>query len=224
MQRLIEGLREFQEQVFPSKRELFERLAKGQQPHTLFVSCADSRVIPDLFTQAEPGELFVIRNAGNIVPAYTRSSGGVTATIEFAVLALGVRHIVVCGHTDCGAMKGLLHPERLISMPTVASWLQQAEATRRIVLDNRPGLDEAETVSALIRENVLVQLQNLQTHPAVASALAAGKLSLYGWVYDIGTGQVDAFDAGKQAFVRLGAGGGVPHATPSSGGRMVRAA
>jgi len=213
LQRLIEGLYKFQHEVFPAKQELFERLAMGQQPSTLFVTCADSRVVPDLFTQAEPGELFVVRNAGNIVPPYMRPSGGVTATIEFAVVALGVRHIVVCGHTDCGAMKGLLHSERLTTMPAVASWLMQAEATRRVVLDNCVGLDEAQTIDALIRENVLVQLRNLQTHPSVASGLAGGSLSLYGWVYDIGSGEVDAFDGESQTFVRLD-GKRVPHVTP----------
>lgn len=213
MEKLIQGLRRFQNEVFPAKKELFERLAAGQQPSTLFITCADSRVVPDLFTQAEPGELFVIRNAGNIVPPYRLPSGGVTATIEFAVVALRIRHIVVCGHADCGAMKGLLHPERLASMPTVASWLQQAEAARRIVADNYPKLDEAAAVDALIRENVLAQLQNLHTHPAVASALAAGSLQLYGWVYDIRTGRVDGYDAAQQAFVQLD-GASVPTATP----------
>ena len=203
MQRLIQGLRKFQEEVFPAKRELFERLAQGQSPSTLFITCADSRVVPDLFTQAEPGELFVIRNAGNIVPPFGRHPGGVTATIEFAVVALGVRHIVVCGHTDCGAMKGLLHPERLSAMPTVASWLMQAEAARRLVLDNYDTTDEGELVDALLRENVLVQLRNLETHPSVASRLAGGDLSLYGWVYDIALGQVDSFDSATNCFVRL---------------------
>jgi len=155
MQKLIQGLRKFQDDVFPAKRELFERLAKGQQPSTLFITCADSRVMPDLFTQAEPGELFAIRNAGNIVPPFGRQPGGVTATIEFAVVALGVRHIIVCGHTDCGAMKGLLHPESLAAMPTVASWLMQADATRRIVLENYETNDEAQLVDAMIREKKL---------------------------------------------------------------------
>ena len=209
----MEGLRQFQEQVFPGKRDLFERLANGQQPSTLFITCADSRVVPDLFTQAEPGELFVIRNAGNIVPPFSRQPGGVTATIEFAVVGLGVRHIVVCGHTDCGAMKGLLHPERLSSMPTVCAWLNQADATRQVVLENYATSDEGELVEALIRENVLVQLQNLQTHPSVASRIARGDLSLYGWVYHIRTGAVDSYDAERQRYVRLD-GKSLPHATP----------
>lgn len=213
MQRLIQGLRKFQEEVFPAKQELFQHLAQGQRPSTLFITCADSRVVPDLFTQSEPGELFVIRNAGNIVPPFGRQPGGVTATIEFAVVALGVRHIIVCGHTDCGAMKGLLHPERLTEMPTVAAWLAQADATRRLVRENYETAGEAELVSAMIHENVLVQLKNLETHPSVASRLARGDLSLYGWIYDIGTGQVDSFDAGRQRYVRLD-GTSLPHATP----------
>ena len=213
MERLIQGLRKFQNEVVPAKRELFERLAQGQRPSTLFVTCADSRVVPDLFTQAEPGELFVIRNAGNIVPPYTRQVGGVTATIEFAVAALGVRHVVVCGHTDCGAMKGLGHPERVEAMPAVAAWLQQAETTRRVVMENHAGGTEAETVEILIRENVLAQVTNLQTHPSVASALAGGSLSLYAWVYDIRTGQVDAYDGSRQSWVRVD-GTYAPHVTP----------
>jgi carbonic anhydrase len=220
MQKLMQGLKKFQSEVFPAKRDLFEKLAAGQQPSTLFVTCADSRVVPDLFTQADPGELFVIRNAGNIVPPYTQPSGGVTATIEFAVAALGVRHIVVCGHTDCGAMKGLAHPERVAGMPAVASWLKQAEAARRIVLDNYPPTDEPETINVLIRENVLSQLQNLQTHPSVAASLAAGSLSLYGWVYDIRTGQVEAYDSSFQSWVLLD-GTAVPHATPPARLRRV---
>ena len=209
----MKGLRKFQEEVFPAKQELFERLAQGQQPSTLFITCADSRVVPDLFTQAEPGELFVIRNAGNIVPPFGRQPGGVTATIEFAVVALGVRHIIVCGHTDCGAMKGLLHPEALTAMPTVASWLMQAEGTRRLVRENYETEDEAQLIDAMIRENVLLQLHNLATHPSVASRLARGDLSLYGWIYDIGTGQVDSFDGDEQRYVRLD-GTYLPHATP----------
>lgn len=213
MLKLMKGLRKFQEEVFPAKQELFERLAQGQQPSTLFITCADSRVVPDLFTQAEPGELFVIRNAGNIVPPFGRQPGGVTATIEFAVVALNVRHIIVCGHTDCGAMKGLLHPEALTAMPTVASWLMQAEGTRRLVRENYETEDEAQLIDAMIRENVLIQLHNLATHPSVASRLARGDLSLYGWIYDIGTGQVDSFDGDEQRYVRLD-GTYLPHATP----------
>ena len=213
MKKLMDGLQKFQREVFPLKKELFERLAKGQKPSTLFITCADSRVVPDLFTQSEPGEIFVIRNAGNIVPAYRRPPGGVTATIEFAVAGLGVKHIVICGHTDCGAMKGLLHPETLTEVPAVGDWLSQADATRRVVLDNYKGEEESTLVNAMIRENVLVQLQNLQTHPSVLSRVVAGEVMLYGWIYNIGTGDVESFDADRQTFIRLD-GSYSPHATP----------
>ena len=213
MDRLMAGLQKFQREVFPVKKELFERLASGQKPSTLFITCADSRVVPDLFTQSEPGEIFVIRNAGNIVPAYRRPPGGVTATIEFAVAVLGVKHVVICGHTDCGAMRGLLHPENLSEVPAVADWLGQAEATRRVVLDNYKGEEEPALLDAMIRENVLVQLQNLETHPSVLSRTARGDLQLYGWIYNIGTGDVESFDADKQSFIRLD-GSYSPHATP----------
>lgn len=213
MQRLIQGIQKFQRDVFPQKKELFHRLALGQHPSTLFITCADSRVSPTLFTQSEPGEIFTIRNAGNIVPAYRLPAGGVTSGIEFAVAVLNVKDIVICGHTDCGAMKGLLHPERFAHVPAVADWLTQAEATRRLVLDNYEGLDDAASLDAMIRENILVQLQNLQTHPSVLSRLAAGTLQLYGWIYDIGQGSVESFDAAKQCFVRLD-GSCSPEATP----------
>ena len=213
MDRLIAGLMKFQKDVFPQKKELFERLAGGQKPSTLFITCADSRVVPDLFTQSEPGEIFVVRNAGNIVPAYSRMMCGVTATIEFAIAVLGVRHIVICGHTDCGAMKGLIDIESLNEVPAVASWLGQAEATRRVVMNNYKDHSKKALINAMTRENILVQLQNLQTHPAVLSALAGGDLKLYGWIYNIGTGDVESFDSEKQTFIKID-GSYAPHATP----------
>jgi carbonic anhydrase len=203
MNKLMEGLRKFQNEVFPTKRELFERLAKKQEPSTLFITCSDSRVVPEVFTQTEPGEMFVIKNAGNLVPPFGQPGEGIAASIEFAVAVLGVKHIVVCGHSECGAMNGLLHPERLTALPSVASWLQQAEATRRVVLDSFGQADEAVLVEALIRENALMQVQNLQTHPAVASGVARGQLLLYAWVYDIREGRVDAYDATTQRYVPL---------------------
>ena len=216
MKKLIEGLRKFQTEIFPAHEQLFARLAGGQQPSTLFITCADSRVVPDLFTQAEPGELFVIRNAGNIVPAYGRFPGGVTATIEFAVAALGVRDIVICGHTDCGVIDGLLHPERLSGMPSVAAWLEQAAATRQVAAEihKGSGLTEPQLLEALVRENVLTQLRNIQTHPAVAAGLAGERLSLHGWVYDIRTGGVEAFDSDEHRFVLID-GSYVPKALPA---------
>ncbi len=204
VQQLVAGVHHFKRQVFRQQRELFARLAGGQSPQTLFITCSDSRIDPNLITHTDPGDLFVVRNAGNIIPAYTAASGGEIASIEFAVAGLAVSDIVVCGHSHCGAMKGLLHPEYLTEMPAVAQWLTHAEATRRIVKSKYGQLAPSDQLDVAIEENVLVQIENLQTHPAVALALAEGKLKLHGWVYDIATGEVYAYDDSAEQFVPLG--------------------
>ena len=199
---LLEGVDKFTHQVFPGNKELFHSLAHTQAPHTLFVTCADSRVSPELITQARPGDLFVCRNIGNIVPAYGEMLGGVSAVVEFAVLGLDVRQIVVCGHTDCGAMKGLTsEADADADMPTVHAWLRNAQAARSVVLTR--GLPEDQIVQALVEENVRLQLTHLRTHPAVAARVAQGRLSLQGWVYDIGHGKVSIFDEAHGHFQTL---------------------
>ncbi len=201
--RILEGLAKFQEEVFPQHRELFEDLAAGQKPETLLVTCADSRIDPNMLLQAKPGELFICRNAGNMVPAYGEAMGGVSATIEFAVTALGVTDIVVCGHSDCGAMKGLLHPEKVATMPAVAAWLKQGETARVTVEENHPDLDEAAKIVAVTELNVLTQLDNLRTHPSVSSRLRRKAIRLHGWVYNIGTGDVKAWNDKSEEWVSL---------------------
>lgn len=203
MQKLIQGLHQFQSNVFSSQRELFERLAQGQQPDALFITCSDSRVNPNLLTQTGPGELFILRNAGNIIPPHGASNGGEGATVEFAVAALGVKDLIVCGHSHCGAVKGLLAPETLDELPAVKSWLGHAEATRRIVKENYSHLDSADRLTAAIEENVLVQLENLRTHPVVAARVSRGELKLHGWVYKIETGEVFAYDPEQGQFLPL---------------------
>jgi carbonic anhydrase len=204
MQKLIEGFHHFQSSVFSSRRELFDRLSKGQSPETLFITCSDSRISPNLITQTEPGELFIMRNAGNLVPAYGASSGGEAATVEFAVAGLGVRDIIVCGHSLCGAMKGLLDPAIVSEMPAVAGWLGHAESTRRVVRENYKHLEGPQLLSACVQENVLAQVENLRTHPAVAARLARGELNVHAWVYKIETGGVFAFDPSSAQFTPLG--------------------
>lgn len=200
---LLDGVDEFTHHVFPGNKELFRSLAHNQAPHTLFIACADSRVSPELITQTRPGELFVCRNIGNIVPAYGEMLGGVSAVVEFAVLALNVRQIVLCGHTDCGAMKGLASgAEATAEMPTVQAWLRNAEAARSVVLTR--GLNEDQIVQALVEENVRLQLTHLRTHPAVAARIAQGRLALQGWVYDIGHGKISVFDDPHGHFQTLG--------------------
>lgn len=203
MQKLVEGLHKFQSEVFRSQRDLFETLTRGQHPETLFITCSDSRISPNLITQTEPGELFIIRNAGNMVPTYGPASahGGEAGTIEFALAGLGVKHIVICGHTLCGAIKGLLNPASVEKMPSVKAWLQHAESTKRVMEENYVHLSGDELVTAAIEENVLSQIENLRTHPAVRARIARGELSLYGWVYKLETGQIFQYDTQSGQFI-----------------------
>jgi carbonic anhydrase len=200
---LLRGVEDFSDKVFPEpgNRKLFGELAEGQSPHTLFITCADSRVVPEMITQTQPGELFVCRNIGNIVPGYGEMLGGVSAVVEYAVAVLGVRHIVICGHTDCGAMKGLLNPESTRDLPTVEAWLRNAQAARSAVFARK--LEGAEAMQAVIEENVRLQLTHLRTHPAVAAALANGTIALQGWVYGIGDGKVAVLDEDSLKFIPL---------------------
>jgi carbonic anhydrase len=203
MQKLVQGIHTFQTQVFGSRRAIFERLAEGQNPDVLFITCADSRIVPNLITQTEPGDLFILRNAGNIVPPHGVSAGGEAATVEFAVSGIGVTDIIVCGHSHCGAMEGLLDPAKTETMPSVRAWLSHAEATRRIVRENYSHLEGPALRTVAVEENVLVQLENLRTHPAVAARTARGKLRLHGWVYKIETGEVFAYNPVQGQFEPL---------------------
>ena len=203
MQKLIHGIHQFQTEDFLPLQELFEQLAKGQNPDTLFIACSDSRIDPNLLTRSKPGDLFTLRNVGNIVPPHGAGNGGEAATVEFAVAALGVKDIIICGHSHCGAMKGLLQPEKVASLPAVASWLSHAETTRRIIRDNYAGLEGDRLLMAAVEENVLVQLENLRTHPTVAAALGRKELNLHGWVYKFETGQVFGFQPQDGQFVPI---------------------
>jgi carbonic anhydrase len=203
MQKLIHGVNKFQNEVFGQHKALFGRLSHGQWPKTLFLTCSDSRIDPGLLTQSEPGDLFIIRNAGNIVPAWSGDGTAESAALEFAVVGLGIQDIIVCGHSMCGAMKGLLNLQGLDAMPTVRSWLRHSEAARRIVMENYPDLKGEAQLNVMVQENVLMQLKSLGTHPAVAARLAAGKVRLYGWVYKIETGEVFAYDPDLDQFTPL---------------------
>lgn len=203
MDTILRGVAHFRGTIFPGQRQMYERLVRdGQHPKALVIACADSRVSPEHITQAGPGELFVTRNAGNIVPPFNQPNGGVSSAIEYAVMALGVRDIVVCGHSDCGAMKGLSNPKALDAMPSVAAWLRHSAAAERIVCEAYPaGVDPTQRVRALALENVAVQLTHLRTHPSVAAALAKGQLRLHGWFFEIETGDLLAYDGASGRFV-----------------------
>ncbi|MDY4299285.1 carbonic anhydrase [Pseudomonas salmasensis] len=202
MQHLIDGFRKFQREAFTPRSDLFKHLATTQNPGTLFVSCSDSRVVPELLTQQEPGDLFVIRNAGNIVPSYGPEPGGVSATVEYAVAVLGVSDIVICGHSDCGAMTAISTCKCLDHLPAVANWLRHAESAK-VINAARTHASDAARLDALVRENVVAQLANLKTHPSVALAMEQGRMNLHGWVYDIETGGIDALDGHTGRFVSL---------------------
>jgi carbonic anhydrase len=186
--KLLGGISRFQKHVYPEHRDLFEDLALGQRPDALFITCADSRIDPCLLTQTKPGELFICRVIGNIVPPYPDAIGGVSATIEYAVGVLRVNAVVVCGHTDCGVMKGALNPEALAAFPNVTAWLRYAEVEHRDLL-------------AHTEHNVVAQLKNLRTHPSVAARLEEGDLALHGWVYHIGEGTVTHYDEKTDRFM-----------------------
>lgn len=183
MQEILDGIEKFQTKLFPFLEKRFRQLASGQQPHTLFITCCDSRVVPHIITAADPGELFVCRTIGNIVPPHGSEDKSVASAVEYAVNVLEVSNIVICGHSDCGAMKGLLHPENLGALPETSTWLKYAQGARHLITK---GIPEGELLNSLIEENVITQLENLKTHPAVL----AKSPHFLGLVYDISSGSV----------------------------------
>lgn len=204
MQKLVDGIHEFQRNYFSQDQKLFETLAEGQSPLALFITCSDSRINPNYLTQTRPGELFILRTAGNIVPSYGAVYGGEAATIEYAVSALNVKDIIVCGHSHCGAMAGLLNPQLVEKMPAVKAYLEHAESTRRIVSENYEHLtDPDKRLILTVEENVLVQIENLKTHPSVAAAISRGSLKLHAWVYKFETGDVFNFNPDEGQYLPL---------------------
>ena len=202
MKKLIRGLDKFRQTYVSTHQELFEQLSHGQKPRVLFIACSDSRVDPNLITDTDIGELFVIRNAGNIIPPYGAANGGEGGTIEYAISALGIEQVVICGHSNCGAMKGLLKLNKLQKdMPLVYDWLKHAESTRRLVMENYPHYKGDELMEVLVAENVLIQIENLKTYPIVRARLHQGRLKIYPWIYNIETGNVLAYDARTHTYI-----------------------
>jgi len=194
------GAVRFQNDVYPEKKEFFEKLSKGQHPEAFFLTCSDSRIETAMITQTDPGDLFICRNAGNIVPPHTGHTGGITASLEYAVSVLEVPHVVVCGHTDCGAMKAALSGEGLDELPHVREWLSFSKAAVDVVNALDGDMSESERMRLLLKKNVVLQLQHLKTHPCVAVKLAKGELQLHGWVYDIKNGKIYAYDEVADTF------------------------
>jgi carbonic anhydrase len=194
MEKLLRGIVHFQNEIYPRNRELYRQLATRQEPDTLYIGCSDSRVVPDQLLQTGPGDLFIIRNAGNIVPPWGDVVGGVSATVEYAVSVLGVKQVVICGHSDCGAMKAVMHPEKVESFRAVKSWLHHAERALPVARAAHPELRADALLEFVIRENVHAQIDNLLTHPSVAARVRAGLLRVHGMVFDIAHGTVRVFD------------------------------
>lgn len=216
MNELIGRVVNFQKQVFPRHADLYGRLANnGQSPKALMISCADSRIVPELILQAEPGDLFVTRNAGNIVPPFGQVNGGVSSAVEYAVVALSITDIIVCGHSDCGAMKALLQPGSLDRMPNVAAWLRHSHAAQGIVHNCYPHMvRDEERIRALTLENIVVQLNHLRTHPSVAAGIARGEVALHGWFVDIHRGIILGMDGLSGGFETISEDRPVPVALP----------
>lgn len=203
MRKLYKGIHKFQESYFKKEEEFFKRLSKEQEPEVLFITCADSRVDPNLVTQSKPGELFIVRNVGNIIPPYDaiKDKNSVAAAIEFAVLMLKVTDIIVCGHSNCGAMEALYKDEReLTNMPHLKDWLKLAAPVKDIVLKYYSMIQSEARQRITEEENVLCQLHNIQTYPFVQEALNAGVLHLHGWYYNIGTGSIYYYNSSEDVF------------------------
>lgn len=203
MDRLIAGHKKFLADVFPARKDQFKLLADSQAPEFLFITCSDSRIVPDLICGTGPGDLFISRSIGNVVPVTSHDVDGVTATIEYAVDVLKVRHVINCGHSDCGAMKAALHKKGLENLPKAKRWLEHVEAA----FNHRQPLNPLDgthvELASLIRGNVVAQLNNLKAQPSVHRAMAQGRLAVHGWYYDIMTGRIEAYDEGQKRFVPL---------------------
>ncbi len=202
--KIARGVAKFQQEIYPAQRRIFEELKHRQEPIAMFFTCADSRILPNLLMQTGPGEIFTERTPGNIVPKYSEHVGGITASVEYALLVLHVPLIIICGHTDCGVIKALAEPERTAGMPALQSWIRHAFDARDRILREHSDASKDEKLRLLTQYNVLTQLENLKSHPTVAAGLSSGELQVQGWVYDIGTGSIRAADPESGKFEMLG--------------------
>jgi len=211
MEKLISGIHRFRSQFWGGHKDLFQRLAEdGQFPEALFITCCDSRVVPTLITHGQPGDLFIYRNIGNFVPPYTEDlldGTGVAAAVEYAVLHLNVRDIVVCGHSDCGAMKALYKDRsHFAETPHLAEWLRNGDRTLEVVSANYPGLSGEKKFTVTAEENVLVQMENLRTYPVVQKAAREGRLHVHAWFFEIGAGTVFRYFPDKGQYEPISSG------------------
>lgn len=222
MQELVHGIHYFQNIGFREREELFAQLQHGQRPEACMITCADSRIVPNLITNSAPGQLFIVRNVGNIVPCYGGDNHGELAAVEYAITELEIEDVIVCGHTGCGAMTALVHPPAFNpACPTrsVRSWLRHADATLQIIQEHYGHLEGSALVNAAAEENVLVQLEHLRTIPVIAARVPSGKVRLHGWMYKIETGEIFYYDNDQGQFVKFGPAAGAAMILESDGNR-----
>ncbi|MCZ6910776.1 MAG: hypothetical protein O7C56_07735 [Rickettsia endosymbiont of Ixodes persulcatus] len=202
---LLKGIRHFKNHQLKEEKDLLASLSKGQSPDVLFITCSDSRLSPHSFTHSGLGELFLGRNPGNIIPPYpdTAMPSGEASTIEFALLHLNCKEIIICGHSHCGAMKGLLTPDLREKLPHTAAWLSHSHLLVEHIERRHPNINQDPSLKLmhLTQDNVLLQMEHLKTHPAVKERLAAGTLKIHGWYYEIETGEVHIYNPRKKIFI-----------------------
>lgn len=204
MKKLIKGLHKFQKEVFPIQKNFFQNLAKGQNPEILFITCSDSRINPHLVTSADPGELFILRNAGNIIPPYNSNATGEAATIEFAVGQLKVKDIIICGHSYCGAIETTFNLDKISNQPILKTWLENnILPTLKLVNQNYQNLDQDSLHDILLQEHVLKQIENLKTYPIINQAIAENKLVLNAWIYKFEEGDIYSYNSQEGQFENI---------------------
>ncbi len=205
MKKLLKGIVDFRRNVRPAVKDTFAQLALGQRPDTLFIACSDSRVVPNLFASTEPGDLFVVRNVGNLIPPYEEANGGPhfgseAAAIQFALAALPITEIIVCGHSECGAIGALAQGRTPENTPALGCWLRHGERSLRKLEGGAELGSHLERHNQLSQINVLEQLEHLKTYPIVRERLEARKLRLHGWYFDIKGAEVYEFEPSEERF------------------------
>lgn len=198
----MKGIRHFKNNLFLQQKSLFQALKEGQSPEFLLITCSDSRIVPSDMTHSQAGDLFVIRNAGNIIPPYPIPSGE-AATIEFALKKLKVKEIIICGHSHCGAMKGLLNPDIINDLQAVTAWLTHSKQVLERVASKYPELvdDSPQKLMCCIKENILVQVENLKTHPFVQEMLERHEINIHSWLYEFESGEIIVYSASHHDFI-----------------------
>jgi carbonic anhydrase len=203
MEKLVKGILEFRQKLLPTYREKFAHLALGQFPDTLFIACSDSRVVPNLFASTDPGDLFVLRNMGNLIPPFATAVNEATAeaaVIEFSLTTLPIANIIVCGHSECGAMQAVMSGIETLESPSLKNWLQHC-CCKSLVKTDESHCGHLPPHNQLSQMNVLQQMENLKTYPIIQKKLLNKDIIIHGWYFDIATGDVYAYEEALKRFI-----------------------